>query len=392
MESRRNKKESINWPATLYVEGQDQFRGWFNSSLITSTILTNQPPYHQVLSHGFVVDEKGHKMSKSLGNVIDPEEIIKKYGVDVLRLWVFSCDFSKEVKISTPILENIQEGYQKIRNTLRFLLGNLSNLSQELTEEKHLEKELNLVDYYILDKLEKLTLEAKKNYEQYSFNSIYSSLLNFCINDLSAFYFEINKDSLYCDSIDSQRRKQIITALYYLLQGLLKIISPSLPYLAEEVYRNIPFRFGFAGSESVFLANYSRDIPFLANEEKKINLIRSFFLPIRQDVYQALEKSRQEKIIDVNSQAHLTIYSKEEKKSIDSELDLRELLLVAEVEIKYTKKQNDIQKSTNNSYFWEGDICSLLIKKTSKEKCLRCWNYRDLEENICLRCKNIPIN
>jgi isoleucyl-tRNA synthetase len=234
---------------------------------------------------------------------------------------------------------------------LRFLLGNLSNLSQELTEEKHLEKELNLVDYYILDKLEKLTLEAKKNYEQYSFNSIYSSLLNFCINDLSAFYFEINKDSLYCDSIDSQRRKQITTTLYYLLQGLLKIISPSLPYLAEEVYRNIPFRFGFASSESVFLANYSRDISFLANGEKKINLIRSFFLPIRQDVYRALEKSRQEKIIDVNSQAHLTIYLKEEKKSIDSELDLRELLLVAEVEIKYTKKQNDIQKSTNNSYF-----------------------------------------
>src|SRR5690606_15648743 len=159
----------------------------------------------------------------------------------------------------------------------------------KLTEEKHLEKELSLIDYYVIDKLEKLMLESQKNYEQYSFNSIYSSLLNFCINDLSSFYFEISKDSLYCDSFDSQRRKQIITTLYYLLQGLLKIISPALPYLAEEVYQHIPFRFGFASSKSIFLSNHSQNIPFLPNGEKKINLIDSFFLPFRQAVYQALE-------------------------------------------------------------------------------------------------------
>jgi len=125
-------KNKNNWPATLYVEGQDQFRGWFNSSLITSTILTNQAPYQQVLSHGFVVDEKGHKMSKSLGNVIDPEDIIEKFGADTLRLWVISSDFTKEVKVSIPILENLQESYQKIRNTLRFILGNLANLPPEI--------------------------------------------------------------------------------------------------------------------------------------------------------------------------------------------------------------------------------------------------------------------
>ena len=151
----KKKENKNNRLATLYVEGQDQFRGWFNSSLITSVILTNQAPYQQVLSHGFVVDEKGQKMSKSLGNVIDPEEIINKFGADVLRLWVVSSDFTKEVKVSIAILEKIQENYQKIRNTLRFLLGNLINLSPEIKSEKDLEKNLNLVDYYILHQLEK---------------------------------------------------------------------------------------------------------------------------------------------------------------------------------------------------------------------------------------------
>ena len=182
-------------------------------------------------------------MSKSLGNVIDPEEIIEKFGADVLRLWVVSSDFTKEVKVSISILENIRESYQKIRNTLRFLLSNLTNLPPEIKSEKDLEKNLNLVDYYILSKLEKLVEESEKNYQKYNFTPIYSSLLNFCINDLSSFYFEISKDSLYCDNLSSLRRKQIITTLYYLLQGLIKIISPILPYLAEETYQNIPFQF-----------------------------------------------------------------------------------------------------------------------------------------------------
>ena len=182
-------KNKNNWPATLYVEGQDQFRGWFNSSLITSTILTNQTPYQQVLSHGFVVDEKGHKMSKSLGNVIDPEDIIKKFGADLLRLWVVSCDFTKEIKVSIPILKNLQESYQKIRNTCRFLLGNLVNLPPKLQNENGLEKELSLADYYILWQLEKLLEESQQKYSEYNFNNIYISLLSFCTNELSSFYF-----------------------------------------------------------------------------------------------------------------------------------------------------------------------------------------------------------
>ena len=373
-------KNKNNWPATLYVEGQDQFRGWFNSSLITSTILTNQAPYQQVLSHGFVVDEKGHKMSKSLGNFIDSEDIIKQFNADILRLWVISSDFTKEVKVSIPILENLRESYQKIRNTLRFLLSNLANMPPEIKSEKDLEQEeLSLVDYYILHKLEKLIAESKKKYNEYNFNPIYTSLLNFCISDLSSFYFEISKDSLYCDSLYSLHRRQIITTLYYLLAGLLKVISPILPYLSEEVYQNIPFRFGFAERESVYLQNYSPNLSLSPNNEKKIKLITDFFLPLRQDIYQALERARQERIINTNSQAALTICLKEKSEWDYSELNLEELLLVAKVEIG-DKKENGMR---------EGDFCSVKVKKTGKEKCIRCWNYRDLEKDVCQRCQKV---
>jgi isoleucyl-tRNA synthetase len=374
----KNKEKKNNWPATLYVEGQDQFRGWFNSSLITSVILANQAPYQQVLSHGFVVDEKGQKMSKSLGNVIDPEEIIRKFGADVLRLWVVSSDFTKEVKVSIAILEKVQENYQKIRNTLRFILGNLTNLPSEIKSEKVLEKNLNLVDYYILHQLEKLVQESEKNYLKYNFTPIYSSLLSFCINDLSAFYLDISKDSLYCDPIASLRRKQIITTFYYLLEGLLKVISPILPYLAEEAYQNIPFKFGFAGQESVYLANLSFIIDFPKEFEKKLEIINNFFLPLRQDVFQALEKARQEKIITTNNQAKLTIYLKKKPPLDYYELNLIKLLGIAELKFQ-VKAEEKMQ---------EENTCFVYIEKTEKERCLRCRNWKDLKDSLCPRCKN----
>jgi len=396
--NRNLSEKKNNWPATLYVEGQDQFRGWFNSSLITSVILTDQAPYQQVLSHGFVVDEKGHKMSKSLGNVIDPDEIMERFGADILRLWVVSSDFTKEVRISIPILENLQENYQKIRNTLRFLLGNLTNIPLELQSEKDLERELSLVDYYILYKLESLIKESQKKYKEYTFNPIYSSLLNFCINDLSSFYFEISKDSLYCDSFYSQRRKQIITTLYYLLGGLLKIISPMLPYLSEEIYQNIPFHFGFAGQESIHLVSYSAALSFSNDMEKKLTMITNFFLPLRQEVYQALEEARQKKIINTNSQAELVIHLKKESEWDYSELNLAELLLVAKVRViagQEAKENGAIihrafcPASNSENICRECQLWWLHITKTNLERCLRCWNYRELEQGVCQRCKKI---
>jgi len=196
---------------------------------------------------------------------------------------------------------------------LRFILGNLANLPPEIKNENDLEKELGPVDYYIVHKLENLVGESQKNYREYNFNPVYSSLLNFCINDLSSFYFEISKDSLYCDSLHSPRRRKIITTLYYLLAGLLKIISPILPFLAEEVYQNIPFNFGFSGQESIHLVNNFSTLPLSLSGKKQVELIADFFLPLRQEVYQVLEKARQEKIISTNSQAHLIICLKQKK-------------------------------------------------------------------------------
>jgi isoleucyl-tRNA synthetase len=266
------------------------------------------------------------------------------------------------VKISISILENLRESYQKIRNTLRFLLGNLANLSPELKSEKDLEKKLSLVDYHILYKLEKLIMESQKNYSEYNFNPVYSSLMNFCTNDLSSFYFEICKDSLYCDSLNSLRRKQIVTTLYYLLEGLLKIISPVLPYLSEEVYQNIPFHFGFAEQESVHLINYPPNLPLSPEIEKKLKLIADFFLPLRQDAYQTLEKARREKIITTNLQANLKIFLKEKSKWDCSELNFEELLIVSKVDF--------VEKRTNDMR--EGYFCSAKVEKTNRERCLRC--------------------
>lgn len=378
-ENKESKKKKIHQSADLYLEGGDQFRGWFNSSLTTSTILNNSPPYHQVVAHGFVVDAEGHKMSKSLGNVIDPNEIIEKYGVDVIRLWVASVDFTKEIKASIPLLQDIQGSYQKIRNTLRFLLGNLFSL----TNENQLVKELEPLDEWILAKLDKLTTYNKENYQKYNFNLIYQSLLNFCINDLSPFYFEISKDSLYCDSLESPRRKQVITTLYYLLAGLLKIINPLLPFLSEEVYEAIPFKFGYAGKESVMFLPKKIDFPSF--KQKNIDLIEEFLL-LRQDIFLALEKSRQTKIIYTNSQANVSVISKKEMKDFNfSSLNLSRLLSIAQIEFVTNQDETD---------FFEGRIYFIKVEKTSAARCIRCWNYEQSvnsfpREGVCSRCWNI---
>jgi len=375
----KNKKNL--WPANLYVEGSDQFRGWFNSSLVTSVILANNPPYQQVLSHGFVVDEKGQKMSKSLGNVIDPEELLKKYGADVLRLWVVSSDFTKEIKVSNSILENVQENYQKIRNTLRFLLANLSHLPVSINSEQSLKKDLDKLDYYILEQLEKLLLTSKDRYSSFNFNAVYASLLRFCINKLSSFYLETVKDSLYCDQQGSQRRQQIIITFYHLLHGLLKILSPLLPHLAEEIYQYLPFNFGFGSFASVQLLPTVSLPNFTAEIKKENEVIEEIFLPLRQEVLKFLEKARQEKIITNNRQANLFIYPKSEK-GLEKfvAFDLAKWLGIAFVAIEKTKKDNEWKESEN--YFFK-------VEKNVNESCQRCQNYQDLREGFCIRCYKI---
>ncbi|WNE41313.1 MAG: Isoleucine--tRNA ligase [Mycoplasmataceae bacterium] len=371
-------EKSGNWPADLYLEGKDQFRGWFNSSLIISTIVKNLPPYRKVVSHGFTVDSNGKKMSKSLGNIIDPLQVINKFGIDTLRLWVSSVDFTKETKISEDILKGINDSYQKIRNTLRFIIGNLHSIDEIIKSEEDLKENLSDVDYYVLSNLWQIVLDSKDDYLDYKFNNVYNSLNSFCVNKLSTFYFEIIKDSLYCDKLDSNRRKQIVITLYFILQYLLKIISPILPFLAEEIYQVVNLEFSeFFNKESVHLLEYPSDPAFvLENSVKKIESdVEKYLISLRKEVFRCLENSRQNKIIEVNSQAKINISVSDENQFnyLKSLNDLNGLFLVSEV------------------YLNKSDEFSIDIEKTQREKCSRCWKFEILEDLKCSRCINVLV-
>lgn len=369
-------EENEEWPADLYLEGKDQFRGWFNSSLIISTIIKNNPPYKKVVSHGFVVDSNGKKMSKSLGNIIDPLQIINKYGIDAIRLWVSSVDFAKEIKISDEIIKGINDSYQKIRNTFRFILGNLNNIDEIIKSEDDLKQELNNIDYYVLSCLWQLILDNKENYLEYNFNAVYNSLNSFCVNKLSSFYFEIIKDSLYCDHIQSKRRKQIIITLYFILELMLKMVSPIMPFLADEVYQSANIHFSnFFSEKSIQLIDYPSNPLFIQDKSiKKIeNEIEKYFITLRKEVFRLLEKARQEKKIEANVHAKIIIKINEVKQ-IDflKELgDLNNMFLVSEV------------------FIVESDSFSIEISVSDREKCERCWKFELLKNNKCERCRII---
>lgn len=366
------------WPANLYLEGKDQFRGWFNSSLIIATILRHNPPYKKVVSHGFVVDNNGKKMSKSLGNVIDPLEIIAKYGIDTVRLWVASVDFTKEMKISDEILKGINDNYQKMRNTFRFILGNLNDIEQVIKTEADLKQELNDVDYYVLTSLWELVLDNKENYLEQRLNLVYSSLNSYCVNKLSSFYFEIIKDSLYCDSLQSIRRKQIVITLYFILEMMLKMVAPIMPSLADEIYQSVNFSFSsFFSKQSIQLVDYPSEPTFIQAKAVKIieNQIEKYFITLRKEVFRSLENARQEKKIALNIHARIvvTLTDKEQVAFLQTLGDLSNLFLVSEFYI--TEDSEDV----------------IEITISERQKCERCWRFQPLSQQLCARCSQFRI-
>lgn len=362
------------WPADLYLEGKDQFRGWFNSSLILATILRNNPPYKKVVSHGFVVDNNGKKMSKSLGNVVDPLHIIDKYGIDTVRLWVASVDFSKEMKVSEEILKGINENYQKIRNTFRFILGNLADINQVIKTEDDLKQELHPVDYYVLTALWEIVLDNKDNYLEQKFSLVYSSLNSYCVNKLSSFYFEMIKDSLYCDAIHSTRRKQIVTTLYFVLEMMLKMISPIMPCLADEIYQSVAFEFTeFFNKKSVQLVDYPSEPTFIQGQPVKLieDEVERYFVSLRKEVFRALERARQEKKIALNIHAKVvvTVTDRVQVAFLETLGDLSNLFLVSEFEI--SEDSEDVVQ----------------ISVSERQKCERCWRFQPLSNQRCERCQ-----
>ncbi len=373
------ERDDLQRPADLYLEGSDQYRGWFNSSLTTGVAVTGKAPYKGVLSHGFALDGNGRKMSKSLGNVVVPEKVMKQLGADILRLWVSSVDYQADVRVSDPILKQVAEVYRKIRNTYRFLLGNLSDFDPKSNSVSH--DQLREVDQYMLVKLNELVKNVKNSYDKYEFASIYHAVNNFCTLDLSSFYLDFAKDVLYIESENNYERRAMQTVLYECLVVLTKLMSPILSHTADEVWAHIP---GVEG-ESVQLA----DMPEVQNfsQEEEIKKKWNAFLDLRDDVLKALEEARNQKIIGKSLTAKVILYVNDETKSLLDSVneDLKQLFIVSAIEIggKVNEAPEHALNLGNNN---------IVVEKAEGETCERCWIVtptvgEDKEHpTLCTRC------
>ena len=371
-------REDLQWPASMYLEGSDQHRGWFHSSLLESCGTRGRAPFESILSHGFVVDGKGRKMSKSIGNVISPDEIINKYGADILRIWVVASDYSEDLKIDNQIINYQIDSYRKIRNTIRFLLGNLNNFSVndavELEQMPDLEK-------YVLNKVSQMNTELKSLVQKHDYHGIFVKLLNFCTLDLSAFYFDIRKDSLYCDGKDSLKRRSVSTCLHILFDFLSKWFSPIISFTSEEAWQS---RYQDNSTSILSQTITEKDFTYSnSNLEKIFEELKR----VRKSVTAALEIKRNEKLIGSSLQAKAIIYIPSEIKQILSTLDLAEMCIVSSLEIK------DISEKTPSSMNFEEEDIFVDISLAEGDKCQRCWTIlpevKDNQDHLCSRCDNV---
>jgi len=366
-------RDDLTYPADLYLEGSDQYRGWFNSSLITSVAISGDAPYKELVSAGFVMDGNGNKMSKSLGNVISPNDVGKQLGAEIIRLWSASVDYTQDVRISNDILKQVSETYRKIRNTFRFLLGNLFNGSFDNRTDLLSYDELEELDKYMVLKFEKVVAKVLDYYENYQFNSITTELINFFNVELSSFYLDYGKDILYIEAEKSHKRLSMLTVLYTVLSKSVRLLAPILSFTAEEVYDNMPYE----DAESVHLTDFpAKNLIDDAALEAKWDKL----LEVRDDVNKALEESRNEKVIGKSLEAAVEIYSNDSEvvELLNSVDNLHQLFIVSSVDV----KEND-----GVAY----DLATVKVTKAEGHRCERCWNIVEEvnEEGLCPRCASI---
>ena len=334
----------------MYLEGSDQHRGWFHSSLLESCGTRGRAPYESILSHGFVVDGKGLKMSKSLGNVIAPDDILKKYGADILRIWVASSNYAEDLRIDYSILEQHAESYRKIRNTFRYLLGNLNDDFKKVDIKKLDLDKLPELEKYMLHRIYNLNENFKNYFKSYDFHNLYKELLNFCTVDLSAFYFDIRKDALYCDSKDSERRKSSIIILNIILESLIKWFAPILSFTTEEIFTLIN-----KDKKSVHLEKF---IEFPKSfENKNLNNKWVELKNIRDICNISIEEKRASKEIGSSLEANLEISLNKELYGILSNTDFAELCITSSANVKFSESKEVLVET----------------KKAIGEKCPVCW-------------------
>ena len=368
-------------PADMYLEGSDQHRGWFQSSLLTSIASTKDAPYKRVLTHGFVMDGQGRKMSKSLGNTIVPKDIIEKYGADILRLWVSSVDYREDVRISENILQQMSDAYRRIRNTARFLMGNLNEFNY--AEDKVEYKDMLEIDKWAMHKLEKLKETTTNHYDKYEFYSLFQEITYFCSIEMSSFYLDIVKDRLYCEDKNSLERRSAQTVLTEVLKVLVRVISPVLSFTADEIWERIPE--ALKEETSVHLSSWIEANPEYKNEEldKKWKKIHE----LRKEVNRKLEAERQEGLIghSLDAMVLLNITNEEYIFLKDyTEGEVADLFIVSQVKF--------VNELLGNS---EIEGISIGVKKASGEKCERCWKYDEevgkhsVHTDVCPRCASV---
>ena len=355
-------RDDLKWPADMYLEGSDQHRGWFHSSLLESCGTRGKAPFKSILSHGFVVDGKGMKMSKSAGNVISPDDILKKFGADILRVWVAASDYAEDLRIDDTILNQHAESYRKIRNTFRFILGNIQDDYNQIDLKSLNIKNLPELEKYILHQLYNLDQIYKQNLKEYNFHKLYKELLNFCTLDLSSFYFDIRKDVLYCDNVNSPKRKDCVKVLNILLDCLLKWFAPILVFTTEEI-------FSLIGKSSSSI--HETLFPELPSEFKNDKLAEKWknLYKIKQEANLAIEEKRASKEIGSSLEAEIEIYANKEILNLLKNLDLPEYFITSKA------------KALENTQ--EDENLVIKVKKTVGEKCPRCWK---ILENNCQRC------
>ncbi len=365
------------WPADMYLEGSDQHRGWFQSSLWPALAVRGRAPFDIVLTHGFVLDENGKAMSKSLGNVVPPEKIIKQYGADILRLWVSSEDYRNDLRIGFDMVKQIADSYRRIRNTFKFLIGNISDFDASKAVDY---KDLTDIDRWILNKLALLSDAVINHYDKYEFHLVYRKILNFCAVELSSIYFDISKDILYVEAMDSAKRRGNQTVLYEIFNTLLHLVAPILSFTAEEIW-------SFIGQEgSVHMSNYYPVKDVFKNDEiaEKIEHV----VNVKKDVLKALEGMRREKVIKSSLEADVTIYVPNEalrKQLEEMGEEFRRFLQVAKV-VLVQEKGGDMD---------EFDTTCIASVRTEGKKCVRCWNFFDElgtdkdHPELCQRCTDV---
>ena len=361
-------RDYLSRPADMYLEGSDQHRGWFHSSLLTCVGIEGYAPFKSVLTHGFVVDGEGKKMSKSSGNVIAPEEIIKKHGAEILRLWVSAEDYRDDIRLSDEILSRLTEAYRRIRNTCRYLLGNLYDFDPDADMVPY--EEMLDLDRFALHRLQTLTKRVLKAYEDFSYHSVYHSLHNFCTLDMSSFYLDILKDRLYTAPPTSHKRRSAQTALYHILDALARLMAPIVSFTAEEIWRHRP-KSSKSSEESVHMALFPAYDEKLTDADLAERYER--IMEIRGEVTKALEQARKAKIIGHPLDAQATVYASEDLAAFIAENleDLRTATIVSNLVPGQGEPAGDVYTSEALPGL------AVAVSAAAGEKCPRCWKRRE---------------